>query len=115
MPALRSPFLFLGLLTSCPSQGLGLVCLNRNRTRQGTACSVGKEVSQLQAVPARLALLTSVPSVVGEPPGCIFSSAECILCGHLLAFWLPFAFLSPLTGGQETERVVASDSPWVIA
>lgn len=80
MPALRSPFLFLGLLTSCPSQGLRLVCLDRNRTRQGAACSVGKGVCQLQAVPARLALLTLVPSVVGDPQVVYFQmlNAYCV-------------------------------------
>lgn len=81
--------------------GCGLLCRERSVSTPGCAGQTG--------------LADSCPICCWGPPGCVFSNAECILCGRLLAFWLLFAFLSPLTGGQETERVVALDSPWVIA
>lgn len=76
---------------------------------------LGEGLSKFWAGSARLALQTSVPYVLGEPPRYIFSRHERLLCGHLMASRLVSAFLSSLPGGQETKRYEPLGLPWVLA
>jgi len=106
--------LFLDFLTSCLSQDLGLVVWTETGPVRVLPVLLGEGLFKFWAGSARLDLQTSVPYVLGEPPGYIFSRPECPLCGHHMASRLGSDFLSSLPGGQETKRYKPLGLPRVL-